>query len=441
MEIIYPKDKELTITSLKKILEMAKSENARLNNLEDYYLGKHSILRRVTQDPSKPNNKLVNPYPTYITDTLTGYFVGEPVTYTSLEENALEALKLTLEYSDVAAEDTELAKNMSIFGKAYELLQIDENGITRFTSLNPKEVIIVYDDTIEKNIMYGIRKIACKDIDSDKKYYRVEVYSAVDCKIYTSDENLSTLSLLEQKDLFFNDVPIVEYKNNAYSIGDFENVISLIDAYDLMASDSINDYSYFVDAYLMLTGVTADAEDIAEMKENRVLLLDEDSKAEWLIKNSSDTSIENLKNRLNEDIHKFAKVPNLGDKEFASNASGVAIKYKLYGTETLISNKERYFKKGLQRRIELIFNIANLKGNAFDWRSVDITFTRNLPTNEDEIANVVQKLSGVVSTETLLAQVPFVDDVQGEMEKLEKQRITSPFYNLEREMGVIDDEA
>jgi hypothetical protein len=39
-------------------------------------------------------------------------------------------------------------------------------------------------------------------------------------------------------------------------------------------------------------------EDIAAMKEQRVLLMETDAKAEWLVKQINDTYVENLKNRL-----------------------------------------------------------------------------------------------------------------------------------------------
>lgn len=215
-------------------------------------------------------------------------------------------------------------------------------------------------------------------------------------------------------------------------MGDFEKVIDLIDAYDKMSSDTLNDFEYFVDAYLALYGFTAEPEDIQQMKENRVLLMDEGTSAEWLIKSENDASTENMKNRLDTDIHKFAKCPNLADQEFASNASGVAIKFKLLGTENLVSIKERKFKKGLQQRLELISMINGLVRKGFDWRSIDIVFKRNIPSNDTDIANMVNTLSGIVSEETLLAQIPFVDDVETEVARVKKQRdeekINNPFY-------------
>ena len=68
----------------------------------------------------------------------------------------------------------------------------------------------------------------------------------------------------------------------------------------------------------------------------------------------------------------------------------------------------------------------------FDWRAIDIVFTRNIPSNDTDIANMVNTLSGIVSDETLLAQIPFVEDVEAELERVKKQKeedkLTNPFF-------------
>jgi SPP1 family phage portal protein len=247
---------------------------------------------------------------------------------------------------------------------------------------------------------------------------------------YRANENFTNMILDEEIPHYFGMCPVVIFKNNEDETGDFEKVISLIDAYDKMESDSLNDFEYFCDAYLALIGFTADADDVKSMKENRVLLLDKDTDAKWLTKEEHDSTIENMKIRIDKDIHKFSKCPNLSDEDFASNASGVAIKYKMVGTENLVSVKERKFKKGLQRRLELISILQDKKYSSFDWRGIDIIFTRNLPTNDTEIANMVNTLSSIVSTETLLAQLPFVENVQDEMERIDKEKEKNPFYDV-----------
>lgn len=372
------------------------------------------------KDSSKPNNKIANAYASYITDTLVGYFIGEPITYTSNDDVLLQDLNMMFEYNDEADENAELAKNASIYGVAYEMLYLsEEDKMIRFKTLNPKEVIPVFDKTIEQNLLAVIRYYEDYDYAEDKTFTIVEVIDNAKVRRLRLD---NSFTLLDEYKHYFSMVPVAIFKNNEEEIGDFEQVISLIDAYDKMESDSLNDFEYFVDAYLALYGYNADNEDVARMKENRVLLMDEGTSAEWLIKQTSDTYVENMKNRLDKDIHKFAKCPNMSDQEFASNASGVAIKFKLLGTENLVSIKERKFKRGLQQRLELMSMINSVLREGFDWRAIDIIFTRNIPSNDTDIANMVNTLKDIVSEETLLAQIPFVDDVQAELERLKAER-------------------
>ena len=407
----------------------------RLLELENYYNTKNKIVNRVMADPAKPNNKLANPYASYITDTLTGYFVGEPITYNSNDEVLLKDLSMIFEYNDEADENMELAKNASIYGVAYEMLYFsEEDKMIRFKPLSPKEVIPIFDKSVESNLLAVIRYYDDYNVVEDKTYTIIEVINNIEVVRYQTSQGSTSLTLLEQYPHYFGMVPIAIFKNNEEERGDFEPVISLIDAYDTMESDSVNDFAYFVDCYLALYGFTAEAEDVQKMKENRILLMDDGTKAEWLIKNSNDTTIENMKNRLDADIHKFAKCPNLADKEFASNASGIAIKFKTLGTENLVAIKERKFKRGLQQRLELISMISSVIREGFDWRAIDIVFSRNLPTNDMDIANMVNSLRDIVSDETLLAQVPFVEDVQAEMERIdeqrEKEKEQSPFFQV-----------
>ena len=407
----------------------------RLLELENYYNTKNKIINRTMADPAKPNNKIANPYASYITDTLTGYFVGEPITYNSNDKTLLQDLSMIFEYNDEADENMELAKNASIFGVAYEMLYFsEEDKMIRFKPLSPKEVIPIFDKSVEGNLLAVIRYYDDYNVVEDKTYTIIEVIDAVGVLRYQSTKGSNTLTLLENYPHYFGMVPVAIYKNNEEERGDFEPVISLIDAYDTMESDSVNDFAYFVDCYLALYGFTAEAEDVQKMKENRILLMDEGTSAEWLVKNSNDTTIENMKNRLDADIHKFAKCPNLADKEFASNASGIAIKFKTLGTENLVAIKERKFKRGLQQRLELMSMINSVLREGFDWRAIDIVFTRNLPSNDVDIANMVNSLRDIVSDETLLAQIPFVDDVQAEIERVDKQKEKekeqSPFFNV-----------
>lgn len=393
-------------------------------------------------DSTKPNNKIANSYASYITDTLVGYFMGKPVSYNADDDKVLEELNMIFEYNDEADENIELAKNASIYGVAYEMLYMSEEEV-RFKSLDPKQCIPIFDDTIDSNLLAFIRYYDNYDVVQDKTITIIELITDTTITRYQCGNNYNDFTLLDSYKHYFGMVPIAIFKNNEEELGDFETVISLIDAYDKLESDSLNDFEYFVDAYLALYGFTAEPEDIQQMKENRVLLMDEGTSAEWLTKNVSDNNIENIKNRIDADIHKFAKCPNMADKEFASNASGVAIKFKLLGTENKVSIKERKFKRGLQQRLELLATINGVLSDGFDWRSVDIIFSRNIPSNDTDIANMVNTLSGIVSEETLLAQLPFIENVQDEIKRLdadkEKNKENNPFFqsSMDYETGAM----
>ena len=393
-------------------------------------------------DSTKPNNKIANSYASYITDTLVGYFMGKPVSYNADDDKVLEELNMIFEYNDEADENIELAKNASIYGVAYEMLYMSEEEV-RFKSLDPKQCIPIFDDTIDSNLLAFIRYYDNYDVVQDKTITIIELITDTTITRYQCGNNYNDFTLLDSYKHYFGMVPIAIFKNNEEELGDFETVISLIDAYDKLESDSLNDFEYFVDAYLAMYGSTAEPEDIQQMKENRVLLMDEGTSAEWLTKNVSDNNIENIKNRIDADIHKFAKCPNMADKEFASNASGVAIKFKLLGTENKVSIKERKFKRGLQQRLELLATINGVLSDGFDWRSIDIVFSRNIPSNDTDIANMVNTLSGIVSEETLLAQLPFIENVQDEIKRLdadkEKNKENNPFFqsSMDYETGAM----
>lgn len=427
---------ELNPEVLGRIIENHKASTLiRMEKLERYYDNDNDINMRYVQDSSKPNNKVANGYASYITDTMVGYFMGEPVTYNCEDKGILDSLSLLLEYNDEADENAELAKDASIFGVAYEELYIDTSGNVRFKRLDPKTVIPIYDKTIEENLLAVIRYYEDFDYVENKPYKYIELITDQEIIHFNTDALSTMLIETYREPHYFGMVPVAIFENNEGQTGDFEKVLSLIDAYDKMESDTLNDQEYFTDAYLALYGYTAEEEDIKQMKTNRVLLLDEGTKAEWLIKDGNDTTSENIKNRLDKDIHKFSKCPNLADEEFASNASGVAIKFKTLGTENLVSIKERKFKRGLQQRLELISCINSVLSSGFDWRSIEINFTRNLPNNNVDIATMVTQLQDIVSDETLLAQIPFVEDVNAELERVKKQKEEnkefSPFFQAQ----------
>lgn len=351
---------------------------------------------------------------------MTGYFVGEPITYTSADEAQQAEFSAIYNYNDEAFENSDLAKDASIFGVGYELLYLDDNKDIRFKRISPIGCIPIYENNVEEELLYFIRYYDEENIVSGDVDTFVEVYSRTYYQLYKY--SVVSLSLLEENIHSWGLVPISIYRNNTETMGDFENVISLIDAMDKLESDNLNEIEYFSDAYLCITGcLGTDSEDIQQMKENRVILLPENTSASWLVKGINDTYIENQKTRIDADIHKFSYCPAMTDRDFAVNASGVAMKYKLMGLEAATAKKENAFKLGLQRRIELICNILAVFGKEYDYRALLIHFKRNVPQNMNEVADLLNKVGHLLSEETQINLLPLNLNPTEELEKRKQE--------------------
>ena len=169
------------------------------------------------------------------------------------------------------------------------------------------------------------------------------------------------------------------------------------------------------------------------------MLLPQDGDAQYLSKSISDTQIENMLQNINDTIHKIANSPDFSQESFGTS-SGIALRFRLLGFENTAGAIEKNMTKALQRRIELICTILNMTGDAM-WRDVQITFTRNIPTDILETVNMVNSLRGLVSDKTLLAQLPFIQDIDLELEAIDEQKeANAAMYGFDTQVNNEEDE-
>lgn len=384
-------------------------------------------MRKQASDIGKPCNRVMTNYCYNIVQNYKGYLTGIDIAYTSDQE--LDMVFDVLNYNDCHTVDSQLLQDALIYGVAYEISYIDEEGKQRFKTLNPMTCFPIYDNTLNQDLKYAVRLYMDDLIEKDS--YIVEVYSDKWVRTYKSTMGFKSFNLIKEEPHYFGMVPITVFQLNENRKSIFDQVITLQDAYNELLSAEVDDFQSFADAYLVLKGMMGtDPEDLADMKRNRALLLDSDADASYLTKNISDTQIENMLANINDAIHKIANSPDFNDEKLLAQ-SGIAMRYKLVGFENASSAIEAEMRKALQRRIELICAIANLKGSESVWRDIKITFTRNLPTNLTETAQVVNSLRGLVSDQTLLSLLPFITDTQAEMDRLaeEKQANYSLYSN------------
>lgn len=412
------KNMEFKFSDARHYIDRFMSERLpRLSNLEKYYKNNNKINNRVFEDKSKPNNKISHSFGNYIVKTNVSMLLGSPISYNSVDN--LDDYTQILEDTDEHDINVDLATKAAIYGYAVQLLYLNEEADIKFSALDNKQVVLIYSDDISETLLYVIRFWTTETVDFVRDEY-IEIYSAESVRRYKNN-----IAVSEDENLF-DDIPVIVYKNNTECMGDFENVISLIDEYDLLTSDTANENDYFNNAYLYLNTDTVDKDDIAAMKENRVLY-GLDLNPAFILKGNSNADLENEKNRTVKDIHKLAFVPDLSDENFANNVSGVAMKYKLFGTLNNIANKQRKFKKALNQRNKLLFDMMYVKSLTVP-SYVDIIFTMNLPENSLETAQMINQLRGLVSDETLVSQLPFVQDAAWEVEQAGQTQSIGDIY-------------
>ena len=429
------KEKELTDNRLNKFLaEHRNLTLGRYKALAEAYRTDYPIMHQPPKPAYKPDNRIAVNFAKYIVDTMNGYFIGHPIKITAEEGNEEidNYVQLLDQYNDQDDNNAELSKLCSIFGKAYEMYYVDEEGNIGITYVSPMESFMIYDDSVLERPRAFVRLYVDEDevlhgSISDETTVRHFVQNG---KLVWEDEKIHG----------FDGVPATEYRENEEAMGIFEPVLTMINAYNKAISEKANDVDYFADAYLKILGTQLDAEELKNIRSDRIINFDGDINGvsvDFLSKPNGDTTQENLIDRLERLIFQISMVANISDENFGTS-SGIAMKYKLQAMSNLAKTKERKFVSGMNRRYRLIFSnpVSGMKQD--DWMKLHFKFTQNVPANLLDEAQTAAQLSGIVSEETQLSILSIVDDVNAEIEKKEaeeKAQTDNLGFNLESAGG------
>lgn len=415
------KNQELTIDLLNKMINKFNIEvQPKLNKYKKYYDGVQAILNKSYADSTKPCSKTVINYMKSIVDAYAGY-LATPNYISYRSEYDIEDIMEILRYNDYATEDSDFLQDALIYGVACELMYLDEASQTRFRLINPTTCFGVYDDSLTGDLLYFVRFYKANAWD-DSDTYNVDVYNDKTIKHYTMSGNNGYLTFGSEEPHYFGQCPAnIFYLPDEKSI--FDCVIGLQDAVNELLSSEIDDYSAFCDAYLVIEGAEVDEDSAREMRQNRIIQLPENAKAYYLTKASQDAQIENMIKRIHDSIYRISQCVDFSSETFVGGvSSGVAIRYRLTGMENRAGIIEGRMKKALQRRIEIICGIASLKLGEEVFRDIEIDFKRNVPEDLTATIQMINSLKGSVSDATLLSQLPFITDINAELEAVHAQK-------------------
>ena len=424
-----PKGTEITKDLLQEFInEHTEEVNKRYKPLLDAYMSDHEILHAPQKPKYKPDNRIVVNFPKYIVDTTNGFFIGNPIKTIAEDEAVSEYIEHLDQYNDQDDNNAELSKLCSIYGKGFEMYYTDEEAELCITYLSPLEAFMIYDDSIIERPMYFVRRYTDRDNNewgsisnvSGVRYFKIT--GGVDWLKW--DEGTKDIKK-DWKQHYFPGVPATEYLENSERQGVFEPIMSLANAYNKALSEKANDVDYFADAYLKkLGGEKLEEEDIIFIRDSRIIDVpgEEAGKiiVEFMEKPCNDAMQENLLNRLERLIFHIGQCANASDENFGTN-SGIAMLYKMWSTSNRGKNKQRKFESGMKRRYKLLFGHPASPVPADSWVQLHYQFTPNIPNNLLEESQIAAQLEGIVSHETQLKVISAVDDVQGELEKIEEE--------------------
>ena len=377
--------------------------------LRDYYLGQQPVNKGETVR-GRPNNLLRVPFPRYITEVHTGYFLGLPPTLAFADGGAAaryEVLRRSLRLDHLLFD---IGRDLSICGAGFLLVWAERSGL-RACRCAPEDCFAIRSGEAGAPLR-GLVRLYSRDGQRTQGV----LYTADAVTPFDYDGQCITLGAGREN--LFRLPPLIPFSNNCQGTGDFEMVTGLVDAYNLLLSGAMDDMQSVANSFLALYGMQGTTQsDIDRANRTRLLSLSEGGRAEFVTKNLNHEALGQLEQNLRRSILQLSMTPDLSDESFSGNSSGVAMQYKLWGIEQTRAAKERAFTDSMAALLRLLTAGEHLLGGGADFTSGVLTFYKNLPQNHTELAETLLKLSPVLSRQTILENLPYVTDAKAELRR------------------------
>lgn len=454
----------MDIETIKKLISRYKAGH---NNLENqtvtarrYYLRKNDIMDSGTQtrpgidhvlhvmdiverpsgpDPlRKADNRIASNFYNILVNQKASYLFAKPPVFDVDVEAANEAVQDTLGdgFAKVCKDLCIDASNASV---GWLHVWTDANSVFHYAVVDAQQVIPIWSDDVEKRLVAVLRMYSqIQDDGSSLDIY--EYWDEMQCHAFYKKGN-DTLAGLKEYDEFsstsdvsvdydstsvffhnWGEVPFIPFFNNNTNTNDLTGVKSLIDAYDKVYSGFLNDLEDVQEVIFLLTGYNGqDLEGFLEdLKLYKTVKLDSDADGGGDLRTLTiDIPVEARDKMLTMTRKAIFEQGQGIDPDPANfgNSSGVALSY-LYSLLELKSGlMETEFRLGFGRLVRLICKHLGVKP-----KQVAQTWTRTSVRNDTELAAIAQQSVGIISTETIVRNHPWVTDPEAEMERLEDEK-------------------
>ena len=410
-------DEESIPTIIKNVWDDVMTNGVETQYLLEYYKGKQDILDRNKVVRPDVDNRVVFNHAMAITRATVGYTFGKPIRYVHRKDTAREGvseLNLLVEAEDKFTSDQELAIYASVCGTGYRGVFADTYGVEddipfSVVTLDPVTTFIVYSTEIGHPPV-----LACTFYETppslthgNKYVYLVYTHDY----IYRYEIDSCSVGILSSADLvgepiqnILGEIPIVEYPNNAFRIGDWEIAKPLLDAINVVGSDSVNDLEQYVNSILVAVNVELDAEGKRSIQDDKIVSIKSDKDLPAELKYISEQldvgSAQELREFLIDQLGVIVGVPSRTDSSSGGDTGdAVYLRDGFQDLEIVARNKETFFKRAERNTLKLIVNLLTKKHydpliSNLKTKDIDIRFSRNMTDGILAKANAISIMSG-----------------------------------------------
>lgn len=435
-EVVFNEDGSVK----KKVLESVLSEHNtdkvnRLIPLNKYYKGQHKILEDDSYKVVNKENRVVINLCKIITDYHVDYGFSIPITYNNLPKDLEDFYTII----DDDSYNIELAYDQSKYGIGYRLIQMEideeysENLMPYPLTCSPLNTFVVFDNARKNKVLFGVRYSSNLKEDGSIDSYTILVYTNSAIYEYKSKSFTEINEPINVEPHDFKICPIIPFLNNKDGMGDYEQLMTQNDLYNLLESTRSQGELQTIDSLLLISGFNiGDNEEqmvntINFMNKYRVLPVpsgDENIKndAKFINRPLQQSETEVFKKALKEDIYTGGCYPDLNNKENMGNLTGVALKVRMQPANDKADGKARYFKQGLRKQFLAISNAYGEKHQAFNVADIDIHFHTKVIEDKIEKLQILQGEEGIFSNEYRKKKYDPECDIEEDNKKLQEEQ-------------------
>ncbi len=393
-------------------------------SMKRYYDGDHDINYFYHKIENQSNNVVVMNFVAKLIQEELGYSLGNDLSYVSMSGNKeiIDTIyQNTFHWDD--NHNQELMRTLEIYGKAYALHYIDNEGRFCERILSPLDAICYCDENDTPQLFIHFYKKKYEDEEYKTVYYP-------DGRVITYRGNTK----VETKRHYFKGVPVSVCKLGNIHDTIYYKIKSMQDDYNRILSDQSNTISDFRNAYLVITGVKVTDEDAKALQEETTINLPTpNTSVRWLTKELNDTYIQNHLENLKNDIYAITNHID-GNEKLQSNTSGTALRNRLIFLEQRCKMMVQIVVDTVYERIERLFEYLALRGKSYPIIDIKIVSSPCIPQDEIGIVQMLTQL-GIgenISLETSLALLSCVENPAQEIAKIRAEQREREEIELEK---------